>query len=1208
MRRRVVPRSRLALALLLPGSCLTLASLLPLHAAQGDQAQRVRTALAAARQLPAALDRRVTPVLDAVWDRFDRKPAMELVAFMSDRWRLPGNPGYDASIESVRARLVARGFVDIGTRPKGPLTRPSLWIEPAATPSPGWDHTVARIGIVRPGHADDVVLSKEQERVTLAINSFSTPAGGVVARIIDVGGGGAAADYVNTDVKGAIVIGTAGLSQLFTQAVVTRGALGIVSAQKPPAYLDPNPALFQWGSVPYNETAKGFGFKAHQKATDALRAAAAAGLSVRAEVVASFANRPELTLAAEIPGVTAPHERIVIAAHVQEPNANDNASGVATNMELAGALATGIAAGRVPKPARTLTFLWVNEISGSRRWLAEHADQKAGVRYMFSMDMTGEDTAKTGGTFLVERYPDPGAVWTRPWDPHTEWGAGQVRADALKGDLINDLHLAVCDRVAAKVLAATNVPWDVRSNPYEGGSDHTQFQGAGIPSVLDWHFTDRYYHTNQDTADKTSADEMRNVGTAVATTAWLMASATPADGAAVRDLITTAGAARVRIESGEGASIADNATVVAAWRKWYDEAIASIDRLIVRAAPQPTTLDAATRRQAVLALGRAEVWSPAIGTALGDPDPLVRAEAANAAAQSLAGPVTPSAATVAEVAGLVNAALANETNNEAGGAMLDALGRIGATPELAPATATRLAAALDSPRALGAARGLESLFRKQPRTAVDGMVVASIRAAAVSSAHDARIRRLLFLALTSGARIDVATAVTGSQDADWQVRRLALLALMSPGIDRTPRAPEALTAVTALLADPAFHVRLEATKLASRFGDCHATVARTRDAAVPVVLQALDSLPNSCRGETRVIAALQSMAGEASARWQVTTRALAALARLAPELAAPLASSPAFAAHPAWQARAAVAAVAGRLKLEATLVKLIGDAVPNVRVATLDGLAAMNSPALVALATANLKTMDFQLARTAALRLRGAAPSRDIAAALFGSLAGLTSTGADTSRDPRVAILERLAEQATATDVPAVRAYLTDFDPEIARAAAALCTRLSPSTSCVAAPRLRTRPAMSVAVRAALPTRATLEMRGGGRIELALLADEAPQSVDRFATLARAGHYDGLTFHRWVPNFVIQGGSPAANEYAGDSRFMDDELGRTGHVRGSVGISTRGRHTGDAQIFIDLLDLPRLDHDYTVFATVVLGMDVIDQIIEGDVIARVVIR
>ena len=69
---------------------------------------------------------------------------------------------------------------------------------------------------------------------------------------------------------------------------------------------------------------------------------------------------------------------------------------------------------------------------------------------MFSMDMTGEDVTKTGGTFLIERYPDPGAVWDRPWDPHTEWGRGNVQADSLKGDLINDAHLAVCERVGRK--------------------------------------------------------------------------------------------------------------------------------------------------------------------------------------------------------------------------------------------------------------------------------------------------------------------------------------------------------------------------------------------------------------------------------------------------------------------------------------------------------------------------------------------------------------------------------------------------------------------------------------------------------------------------------------------------------------------------------------------------------------------------------------
>ncbi|MGC4085427.1 MAG: aminotransferase class I/II-fold pyridoxal phosphate-dependent enzyme [Vicinamibacterales bacterium] len=109
----------------------------------------------------------------------------------------------------------------------------------------------------------------------------------------------------------------------------------------------------------------------------------------------------------------------------------------------------------------------------------------------------------------------------------------------------------------------------------------------------------------------------------------------------------------------------------------------------------------------------------------------------------------------------------------------------------------------------------------------------------------------------------------------------------------------------------------------------------------------------------------------------------------------------------------------------------------------------------------------------------------------------------------------------------------------------------------------------------------------------------------RFAQLAASGYYNRLTFHRVVPNGIIQGGSPGANEYSSDAPYMRDEVGQWPHVRGALGISTRGRDTGDAQIFIDLVDNPRYDHTYTVFAQVLNGMDVVDRIIEGDVIESV---
>jgi Zn-dependent M28 family amino/carboxypeptidase len=131
------------------------------------------------------------------------------------------------------------------------------------------------------------------------------------------------------------------------------------------------------------------------------------------------------------------------------------------------------------------------------------------------------------------------------------------------------LHLGVALR------RARDTGWVVRTNPYEGGSDHTVFTRAGVPALLNWHFTDRYYHTNLDTVDKMSATEMQHVAIAVGTTALFLASANGTDVEAMRRLITTARDARLATEQTHHAT----PEILQAWRKWYDEALASVDRL-----------------------------------------------------------------------------------------------------------------------------------------------------------------------------------------------------------------------------------------------------------------------------------------------------------------------------------------------------------------------------------------------------------------------------------------------------------------------------------------------------------------------------------------------------------------------------------------------------------------------------------------------------
>ena len=230
---------------------------------------------------------------------------------------------------------------------------------------------------------------------------------------------------------------------------------------------------------------------------------------------------------------------------------------------------------------------------------------------MFSLDMTGEDTSKTGGTFLIEKQPDPTAVWQRPSDPHSEWGASQVAAEALKGSLLNDLHIAVAKR------RARDTGWVVRTNPYEGGSDHTAFWSAGVPSVLNWHFTDRFYHTNQDTIDKVSAAEMENVGLTVATSAFFLASARETDAIEVLGLLDRAAVARLALERQQGAEIVRKAPdktaadrterqVTTAWIKWYSEAFDSVERLPVTVASDALKLRIAEAKRSALKLRIAE--------------------------------------------------------------------------------------------------------------------------------------------------------------------------------------------------------------------------------------------------------------------------------------------------------------------------------------------------------------------------------------------------------------------------------------------------------------------------------------------------------------------------------------------------------------------------------------------------------------------------
>jgi cyclophilin family peptidyl-prolyl cis-trans isomerase len=223
--------------------------------------------------------------------------------------------------------------------------------------------------------------------------------------------------------------------------------------------------------------------------------------------------------------------------------------------------------------------------------------------------------------------------------------------------------------------------------------------------------------------------------------------------------------------------------------------------------------------------------------------------------------------------------------------------------------------------------------------------------------------------------------------------------------------------------------------------------------------------------------------------------------------------------------------------------------------------------------------------------------------ALVAALGRLTASHKDTSRDPRLAILDRLEALGDRSQAPAIQPYLKDYDARVAARAAEILGAWTGVTPAIAPEPLLAPGITPQALDELRGQRLRVTMAGGGHFEIALDADFAPLTALRIARRAEEGYYNGLTFHRVAPNFVIQGGGPGANEYSGDALYMRDEVGL--HRRGTVGISTRGRDTGDAQMFVNLVDSPRLDHQYTVFGEVVAGMDVVDGVLEGDVIEGV---
>jgi cyclophilin family peptidyl-prolyl cis-trans isomerase/HEAT repeat protein len=578
----------------------------------------------------------------------------------------------------------------------------------------------------------------------------------------------------------------------------------------------------------------------------------------------------------------------------------------------------------------------------------------------------------------------------------------------------------------------------------------------------------------------------------------------------------------------------------------------------------------------VRGLGRTESASLVnlIAPALDDPGVEVRMSAADALAQATA------RGAQATVRPLLIQRLTVERNASVRAALLEAIGRSGGgSAESVKAAAGLIAASLRSSSVIevrGAIRGLFFLSRK-PEARGAGRIPTEITDKLFAMLMDRSAA-----GYTTADRLDVASILLNSAAIN-DARLLALFGHADPSV--RDRAVSALlhatdtSVVRSILArsvaDSSPMVRFRSANVYSRrlrpTDGCAPLVRLARDPDVAVALAGADAL-SACPSDTAAVHLLDSLASSLKDNdtWHRPTHAFVSLAATNPRRAREL--MPNFSHAQNFFVRTYADSAARLIGDTTTLYALALDRHPNVQSAAIAGLSALAGHAADSVYIAALKTDDNQLLMAASRALEGSTiPAVPRAATDAWHRLGME--GRQTSKDGLAALQTRFLELGGRFE----------STPQYSRLPAPTFDDLA----------------------AIERTEATIEMADGSIITLRFHPFDAPTNCARFVRLAKTRVFDGLTFHRVAPYFVVQGLSPNANEYsAPDAPFTRDELGRE-NLRGTVGLSTRGRDTGDGQIFINTVDNTALDHDYTVMATVTRGLEAFDRMQEGARIVRI---
>jgi hypothetical protein len=488
----------------------------------------------------------------------------ENLRYLTSLHRVPATADFEKAAEFVLQRAREYGLADAhseqfpidGTKRYG-LMRSYL----------AWTVEDARLWEIRPQH----ILLGDWKTDPIHLADYSHSAD-VETELVDVGRGASEADYTGKDVRGKIVLADGVLARVQELAIAQHGAVGIVSdmPNQTTAWSGLDTTVVRWGHLDARQPS-GFAFMISRQTAEALRSRLRGSEPVilNAHVRATVGPGHWTVVTATIPGIDSAAGEIVYSCHLdhERPGANDNGSGCVTILESARVLAHLIESGQLPRPKRTLRFVWGPEVEGTMAFLAGHPEIRQRLRANIHMDMVGGDPFKNKSVFHVTGTPwslpsfvtDVGAVFLNAIrTAASEYAAGETTVDT-----------GIVETRAGGPGTRNEFVADV--TPYSSGSDHDDYDSStiAVPSLYLRDWPDIYIHTDHDTLDQIDATKLRRVALLGAASGYFFACVTAQQLPTLLPLLTAQAEARLAQVFGAAQQLVDDPQLEASVG-WYE--------------------------------------------------------------------------------------------------------------------------------------------------------------------------------------------------------------------------------------------------------------------------------------------------------------------------------------------------------------------------------------------------------------------------------------------------------------------------------------------------------------------------------------------------------------------------------------------------------------------------------------------------------------